>query len=371
MAVRLSKQKKHIEIDLLGKNGREIVLVGECKFKNAGACYDLPSKKGLAAVVSQLLFRKINNFSVGDTNDRLRKSGIRNLSVRALHDDTEISFLFLKDRAEESFKFLSSAFSNPTFSDGDSEYIKEFYPSVLDIDTSHPQSLMAEKIDNLLYENGSYGMNITGTSQTISGIGREDILNFIKTKFTLKNAEVTFGGNISGFEAECFLKILFEKLPESYESPVSEETPKLLTGNISKEKLIKINHPGMENIVGIMIGIRTDSLSEFERAARDMLADMLFGEYGDFNKGLRAENIISEISYVVSEKEFSDTLYLIAFVDKKDSEKYQKFAEQKINSYGKKINPKDFKNFKKNFIKFAHNNFIDMNKTDSKVKSKL
>ena len=69
-----SKQKKHIEIDLLGKNGREIVLVGECKFKNAA--FDKAEFKKLMDKVKYLPVRNplICIFSLGGFSDYVRKN---------------------------------------------------------------------------------------------------------------------------------------------------------------------------------------------------------------------------------------------------------------------------------------------------------
>ena len=69
-----SKQKKHIEIDLLGKNGREIVLVGECKFKNAA--FDKAEFEKLLDKVKYLPVRNplICIFSLGGFSDYVRKN---------------------------------------------------------------------------------------------------------------------------------------------------------------------------------------------------------------------------------------------------------------------------------------------------------
>ena len=349
------------------------VVYVKCKFKEAGVYHDRADKFGLSEVVSQLIFRRIDNLSREDTTEKLKNLGIKRLSASAQGNHFEISFLILKEQAGEALEFLAKAFSEPTFSEADLEHIKEFYPKVLSLETSSPSALMQEKVDEMLHENGIYGANPTGTSQTISSITAEDISNFIKTKLTHKKLEMVFGGNLTKFDTESFQKILFEKISDEDDINLKQGTDQKnnLLGKCSEETSVKINKQNMKNVVGVMTGIRLDDFSDVEKAAVIIISDALFNDTGDFVCEFRKNKFSYDISQVFMEKSFSDTFYLTVYINGDDLEKYQKFLKGKIEEYSKKINLKACHESKKCFQKLTQNGFVDMNGLDEKLKMRM
>ena len=349
------------------------VVYVKCKFKEAGVYHDKADKFGLSEVVSQLLFRRINNLSREDTTEKLKNLGIKRLTVSAQGNNFEISFLILKDRASAALEFLANAFTEPTFSEADLEHIKEFYPKVLSLEVSSPTALMQEKVDSMLYENGIYGANPTGTSQTISSITAEDVSNFIKIKLTHKKLKMIFGGNLTRFDAESFQKILFEKISDEDDIDLKQgaDLKNNLLGRLSKDQLVKINKPNMTDVVGVMVGIRLDDCDDVEKAAIHIISDALFDNVGDFVREFRKNKFSYDISQFFIEKSFSDTIYLTVFIDKNDLEKYQKFLQKKLKEYSKKINLKACHESKKCFQKLTQNGFVDMNGLDGKLKMRM
>ena len=217
-----------------------------------------------------------------------------------------------------------------------------------------------------------YGINLTGSAQTISGISVEDVEDFIKTKFTRKNLKMTFGGSVSKAEAESYTKILFEKIPEGIEQiSLSTDQQKFLVGNLSTQTVAKISKPHMEDVVGISTGIRLEGFNKIERAATTIIIDALFSEFGDFIRDMERNNIIGLVSCRTIFEKYSDTLYLEVVLNKKDLEKYEKFLSEKLNEYRKKINLRDCRISRKNFEKLTRSGFTSMNGLDYKLKMRL
>ncbi len=352
-------------------DSNEVVYV-KCKFKNSGGYFDAPEKLGLAAVVGSVLFSRIGDLSLSDTANKFKELGITGMNVSSSGHDFEVAFLMPKSKSAEILSFLSTAFVEPAFTKRDLEYVKKFYPEILDIETSSITDLAREKIDAILYENGMYGVNLTGTAQTISGISIEDVENFIKLKFTRKNLKMIFGGNVSKSEAESYTKILFEKIAEGKEpEPLTADQQKFLIGNLSSQTLSKISKPHMKEVVGIFTGIRLEGFNKLEQAASAIIGEALFSEFGDFIRDMEENNIIGLVNCHTIFEKCSSTLYLEVILNKKDLEKYEKFLNEKLNKYRKRINLKDCRIAKKNFEKLTQSGFIAMNELDNKLKTRL
>ena len=352
-------------------DSNEVVYV-KCKFKNSGGYFDAPEKLGLSAVVSSVLFSRVGDLSLPDTARKFKELGITGMDVSSSGHDFEIAFLMPKSKSAEILSFLSTAFVEPAFTKRDLEYVKRFYPDILDVETSSITDLTREKIDEMLYENGMYGVNLTGSPQTISGITIEDVEDFIKTKFTRKNLKMTFGGSVSKAEAESYTKILFEKISEGNEpEKLKADQQKILLGNLSEQTEAKISKPHMEDVVGILTGIRLDGFNKLERAATTIIVDALFSEFGDFIRDMERSDIIGLVNCRATFEKYSGALYLEVVLNKKDVEKYKKFLAEKLSEYQKKINLRDCRIAKKNFEKLTQSGFIAMNGLDYKLKMRL
>ncbi|MDR2766076.1 MAG: insulinase family protein [Holosporaceae bacterium] len=333
------------------------VLYVKCRFRDAGVLQNSADKRGISAVLGLLMFRKINGLSPEETKEKLLELGLKHFSLHTFEDDFEISFQCLEDKAPEAMRFLSAAFRRPEFTKNDLEFAKGAFPNLLEVDVSSPQELVLEKLMALLYPSHSYGLSNTGTDQAISSITFDDVDGFMKTHFSRDNLEVLFVGNVSRFDVRRYLDALLTELPAANSPQPAAE----INQELSEEEASVINKQNMEDVVGIMTGVRIDHLTDAERAALHMLIDTLYDEkIGDFPSGLRSRNIANSVGHFFLRRSLSNVFCFFVFVEKKDLEKYLEYLEEKSNQYrgmtdfGKLEMAKDY------FMAQFHTGFADL-----------
>jgi predicted Zn-dependent peptidase len=345
------------------------VLYIKCKFKNAGVLHNIPPKHGLSAIVGDLLCRKINRLSPEETREKLGELGIGELSIHAFEDDFIISFYVLKTKASEALRFLSPVFSQPEFSPNDLEFIKEKYPTLLELETSHPQDLLLDKLLNMLYQNHNYGRNNTGTAQAIASITADDVNDFIKSNFSRDKLEFFVTGDVSPFKLETYVETLCSKLPEKGQEKLSNVVENLETSALAQEKDATLPRKDMGNIVGAIVGVRLDNLNEKEKAAAHIIIETLFdNKIGDFFQGLRAKNIAYNADFRFLRRNFSNVFFFCVCIDKNDLASYQEYLKDKTSVYPQKINIKDLQRTQNRLIAQSKNGFSNMVEIDEKIK---
>ncbi len=371
----LKKEKQFIEVSeitngigiktLLINVKNEDVIYVKCVFENSGVLQNNLEKHGISAVVGFLLFNKIGKFSTEETQEKMADLGVCNLIVNPKGDNFEISFCMIRDKAKEALQFLSSAFTNPSFTEGDLENAKEMFPEFLDIELSSSNDLVIDKMLSMLFVNSTYGMSNTGTVNAISGITSKDIHSFIKERITKKNLNVIFTGDISRFDACSYLEYLFGNIPSQYEH---FELQKIESISLSNDQVFVINKPGMKDIAEIIVGARGDRLTNIERAAAYIIMKTIFDEKtGDFVSGVRARNIACNINNFSIKRSSSNVFYFSAFLEKRDIAKYQKYLDEKIIQYNSQINLKELQKTQEYFIEASKNGFSDLSDIDEKI----
>lgn len=339
------------------------VLYFKIKFKNAGILHNLLDSHGISIVLKDIIFRRMKGLSYAETEQKFQQLGIFYLKIEARHNDFEISFSVLKDNVDEALKFIAPALEHPEFTENELEYIKNRYPHVIDLENSPPETIMLDELWQLLYKNNAYGLNQTGTANAISKIKSSDLYNFVEKNFTKNRLEVFIVGDISRFDAAQYLSILFGKLPKGETSiPMfnSDES-------IEKEKFLEKN--SMDNLVGIMFGIRLDELSDIQKATANIIIDALFSENGDFEASLRKENIPCLQYARIVHQRYSSVFYISCYVDKKYYEKYLAFMRSQIQKYSKTQNLIQLERYQKYYerrIKTGPINFEDIDEVIEK-----
>jgi predicted Zn-dependent peptidase len=342
------------------------VIYIKCKFKNAGVLHNVSEKHGISAVIAELLCRKINGRSPQETKEKLLELGIKNLFIHALEDHFILSFYILKDKAQEALQFLSSIFSQPEFSKNDLEFIKEKYPMILDVDVSHPQELLFDRLMSMLYQNHNYGLNNTGTARAISSITEHDVRDFIKSNFSKDKLEVFFTGDLSSSEIETYIEILFSKLAEKNQKDFQNIT--IESSGLSEERSAAIHKRNMQDVAGVMSGIRLDKLNDKEKAALHIIIETLFDEKtGDFCLGLQSLNVAYGVNSVILQRSSSSVFYFFVYIDKNDLTDYKKYLKDKILTYRNKLNIKDLRRTQNYLIAQARNGFADITDIDEKI----
>lgn len=337
------------------KNPCEIVICNKLEakqiyvtlvFKNAGVLQNSDSQHGISALVSKLLFRKINGLTVAETSEKLQQLGITNLSVKGLSDDFIISFSVVENHFEEAVEFLISGFGE-NFSENDLSYVKEFFPVEINPENSQPDEILIDKLYQNLYPNHVYGKNITGSSDSITKVTLEDINNFIKDNFALDNLKIYYAGKYSIEKLSVLVDNISKFLLQKSNQKKIPDLDKVEV-NCAEEKIPNGN---IRDICGVSTGIRLDNLSKQEKAALYIVSDALFN---DINGEFLNTDIPMKVSYTVDDRKMSTVLVMTTFVQKKDLERYLKIQKDFLSC----LNLSQLKNLELSKTDFIENKKI-------------
>ena len=336
----LTRLKNPCEIIVYNKpNAKQIYITLE--FRDAGVLNNSGNQHGISALISKLLFRKVNGLTIAETGEKLRHLGITQLSIDGLSDDFVISFSVVVDQFKSAVEFLISGFGEK-FSENDLSYVKEFFPIQINPENSQPNEILIDKLYQNLYPNHVYGKNETGSSESIAKITLADINDFIKNNFALDNLRVYYSGNYSIEKLRIMADNLSKFLPKKSKKNKIPDLKEIQV-NCVNERILNSN---MRDICGITTGIRLDDLSPKEKAALYIIADTLFNKSnGEFLKA----DIPMNYSYSINDRKLSAVLILTTFIQKKDLEQYLKMQ----NDFLGNLNLSQLKNLeqsKKDFI---------------------
>ena len=336
------------------------------RFKNEGTLQNTPETHGISVIVSNLLFNRIDGLTPEETYAKLTKLGIYGLSVNAFADDFEVSFFTTKDKINDALAFLSLAFKNPTFSNGDLEDAKTRYPNIPNQDLSSPRDLMRDKLLSMLYTNDAYGMNNTGTAQVISGITSDHVMSFIRNRLHSRNLQVTIAGGVSKSELNTYINALFDGLLDNQEKRANRS----LSPTLSENRVAVVNKPEMGNVAIVVSGIRLDDLSDVERAAAFVIADTIFhNDIGDFANGLRERGIANRVTTSVIRRSLSNAIVFVVYMEKDDVEDYNTYLEERFAHYSKNMKLQDFEKIRERLALLSNNGFTSLDDIDKYLES--
>lgn len=340
------------------------VLYFKCKFKNAGILHNQLNNHGISVVLSDIIFRRINGFSTAETKNKLQQLGIFNLKTEAKYDDFEISFSVLKDHIDDALKFLATPILHPEFTENELKYIKNRYPHVVNLEDSNPEIIMQSELRQMLYQDGAYGLNQTGTASAVSQIKSSDLYNFIKENFTKSQLKVFIVGDISRFDATQYLNVLFENLPKGRKQTSNFKAKE----NTKKEKFL--GKKDMDDVVGVTFGIRLDDLSDIQKATTNVIVKALFSDNGDYSTSLRKENIVCVQYAKIVHYRYSSMFYIRCYVLKSDKEKYLEFMRKKIQRYATTQNLIQLEKYQKYYEKTSKTGPICFEDIDKVIEKK-
>jgi predicted Zn-dependent peptidase len=354
-----------IKTTLIAAKNRKISFVN-LAFRNAGVLQNSLEKHGVSVLAGHLLYR-IGGLSLKDTDEKLMQLGIGDAKWSTDGDDLMFSFYVANDRINDACCFLSTLFKNPTITEGDLKQAKSKLPINVSNELSHPSTLLLNRLFSLLYKNSAYGLNRSGSSATMDSITLDDLQQFIRTNLTTKNLKVTIVGDLSRSEIDTLLDILCEHLPRKYSLTVADK----LTCSLSETKISEIHKSDMNDIMGFMVGVRLDDLTDLELAAIYIIIGALFeNKTGDFFRFLKKQNIACLATCNLMEYRLSCALILEMFFNRADFEKFKKCFYEKFSEYNEKRNITELGQRKRSLItSMRQNGFVNYANINQKLRA--
>lgn len=178
-----------------------------------GGRYEIPVIKGAAHFIEHLLFKGSRKFSCRKIKESIEGVGG---SLNGFTSE-ELTCYLVKIPALHlglALSVLSDMVLNPLFVSADIEKERTVILEEIKMYKDLPQSYVQELLDGLLWPGQSLGESILGTTESISCMGKEDLVAFKKQHYTPLNIVVSAAGLLGHDEFAKKVSRIFSVLKE-------------------------------------------------------------------------------------------------------------------------------------------------------------
>ena len=195
----------------------------EIRFRG-GASLDLPGKRGATSLMTNLLEE-----GAGDLDSRAFAKAAESLAASfgfSAGDDTvSVSAKFLTENRDQAVALLRDALINPRFDDDAIERVRAQVISNIRSDLKDPDSIAGTTFAAMLFGDHPYGSNEDGTEETVSALGRDDLVAAHRGAMARDRLFVSAVGDITADELGTLLDTLLGDLPATGAAMPGDVTP--------------------------------------------------------------------------------------------------------------------------------------------------
>lgn len=177
-----------------------------------GAALDPAGKAGLANLASGLI-----DEGAGELDSQAFQALLQNLSIRlsfsAGLDTFSGELTTLTENRETAFDLLRLALTAPRFDPEPVERIRAQILAGLAQQAEDPGWIAGRTMDVLQFPDHPYGRPVTGTAETLAAITRDDLRDFVATRFARDRLAIGVVGDITPEELAVHLDETFLALP--------------------------------------------------------------------------------------------------------------------------------------------------------------
>ena len=248
---------------------------------DAGSADDPPGKEGVAALTAALLLEGTARFSGAELAERFELLGA-SVEAGADWDSAFAKITMLSDRVDEATTLLGEVLSEPAFPEREVERLKaERLAEILQLETE-PRGLADEKFSEFLYSAGSrYSKPDEGSSESVSGLVRDDVEEFYRARYRTGSTTVVVAGDVSADKARTLVTNAFK----GWASGTSERRQLIATPRTNRKTVHIINKrdaPQSELRIG-HIGLPRKTPDFFPTLVMNAVLGGLFGSRINLN----------------------------------------------------------------------------------------
>jgi zinc protease len=184
---------------------RDFPVLAMAALIQAGAAEDGGSRAGLASLTTALLDSGAGGRTAEDIADALERLGLQ-LHVGTSWDHSQVDLSGISTRAGEAMQLLTLLLRAPDFPDSEVERLrKEHLAGVLQR-RADPRALANEVVTRLVYaERSPFSSPAAGTTTSLSGITREDVVAHHRTWFNPGGSALIVAGAVGRSELQDLL----------------------------------------------------------------------------------------------------------------------------------------------------------------------
>lgn len=240
---------------------------------NAGARFDPIGKDGLAHFCEHML---VSGTEIFPNKTHLAKhveqlGGFIGASTGHESLNINIELGDPKD-TEECINTLGQVLNHSLFNEGIIETERGAIFSEIRVKHSKNDKMVISRLHDLMYKNDPFGRMVLGTTDSVSTIRRDDIVEYFKERFTNKNSILVIAGDVDINQVSK----LVEKNITPYSSKKDNETFSEIRKQNNGLMLTVETNESIDEIY-IAIGFYSPSILSKESVVLDLIAELLGG----------------------------------------------------------------------------------------------
>jgi zinc protease len=246
-----------------------------------GSVYE-DNNYGISHFLEHLLFKGTKKYGVGEIAQIIESLGGR-INAGTSKDFTILYFNVPKEGIETALEIATDVLQNTTFPSEEIERERLVILEEIKRQDDDPDSVLWNLFNEKMFSSIPYRQRIIGTTETISKISREDLLNYYQTYYVPNNASLIIVGDVETNKILLFIKEKFETLlkRELPSPPCLEET--------TQENFFFSEKKPVQQAL-LLSGFLGPTVENEDQYALDLLADILGeGRNSRLNKNLREE----------------------------------------------------------------------------------
>lgn len=159
----------------------------------AGSRDELEHQQGLAHFIEHNLFKGTTKRKAYHILSRLDDVG-GELNAYTTKEETIIHASFLKADMRRAMELLSDVMVQSTFPERELEKEKDVIKDEIYSYKDSPSEQIFDDFEDLIFAGDPLGRNILGTPDSVDGLGREDILEFIGRTYSAERIKISISG---------------------------------------------------------------------------------------------------------------------------------------------------------------------------------
>ena len=163
---------------------------------NAGTRDEADNLNGIAHFVEHTLFKGTTHRNSYQLTKRIENAG-GELNASTAKEETCFHTSFLSPEYRHAFEILADILFHSTFPEKEIIKEKDVVLEEINYYKDTPAELIFDEIEEMAFAGHPLGRNILGSRQSLKRIGRQDILNFVKSQYTADHIVVASVGNLS------------------------------------------------------------------------------------------------------------------------------------------------------------------------------
>lgn len=202
----------------------------ELRFKG-GASLDAPGKRGAINLMTALLEEGAGDMDAREFA-RAAESLAASFRYRASDDTVSISAKFLTENRDQAITLLRETLINPRFDEDAIERVRAQILSGLRSDLKDPNAIAGRAFDAAVFGDHPYASSKDGTIESVTALGRADILAAHAATMARDRLYVSAVGDITAEELGALLDSLLADLPASGPAMPGRANPQF-TGDLT------------------------------------------------------------------------------------------------------------------------------------------